>query len=74
MTWVKIVAAVLDLLRRIFSAVHDAQTEQRGRDAAELDARRQADADRAAIDAARDRLSDDIENDPHNRDPRDPLR
>jgi hypothetical protein len=68
MTWAKIIAAVVDILRRVFATWEQAKAEQRGRDEAELEARRKADADRAAIDAARDRLSDDISTDPYNRD------
>jgi hypothetical protein len=67
MTWAKIIAAALDILRRVFAAWEQAKAEQRGRDDAELDARRKADADRAAIDAARDGLPAPAD-DPYNRD------
>lgn len=70
MSWAKIIAGLVSFFNWLARRIDEAKAEQRGRDDAELDARRELDRLAAAADAARDGVSNDlnaIKADPRNR-------
>lgn len=69
LTIVKTFKTALDILRVVLGAIERSKAEQKGRDNAELNARREADRVSDAIADARNRLPD-IADDPYNRDNR----
>lgn len=70
MTWAKIIAGLVSFFNWLARRIGEAEAEQRGKDKAELEGRRELDRITDAADAARNRVSDDLEAikaDPRNR-------